>query len=70
MNEEYITQTEAFCTSVYASYKDMDSEQELTLILDLEVLNGLLKEAFNITYHEVANIQTDGRSVKLTLEKL
>ena len=68
--EEQETVVVVFAKSVYDTYKDVDSEQELTLILDLEVLNGLLKEAFNITYHEVANIQTDGRSVKLTLEKL
>ena len=68
--EEQETVVIAFAKSVYDTYKSMDSKQELTLILDLEVLNGLLKEAFNITYHEVANIQTDGQSVKLTLEKL
>lgn len=54
---------------IYDDYKLVDTEQELTVILNKDDLDKILSVVFGINYHQVENIRTDGQSVKLTLEK-
>jgi hypothetical protein len=60
----------AFSQQVNEDYQKIDSEQNLELVLDKEHLDLILTVGFGIPYHKVSLIRTDGKYLKLKLEKI
>lgn len=58
-----------FARSIREQYVQIDDKDELTVVIGLQELNGLIKSVFGINYHEISKVQSDGQSIKLNLVK-